>query len=59
MKISDLAGKTRIAVVALMAATLLLGACSSDSDDSSEAIGYSDDEYVTTEIGRASCRERV
>ncbi len=48
MKISDLAGKTRFAMAALLAAILLLGACSSDSDDSSEAIGYSNDEYVTT-----------
>jgi len=48
MTSSNLAGKTRIAVAALLAATLLLGACSGSSDDSSEAIGYSDDEYVTT-----------
>jgi len=48
MKISDLTGKTRIAVAALLAATLLLGACSSAFDNPSETIGYDDDEYVTT-----------
>ncbi len=48
MKISDLAGKNRIAVAAMLAAILLLGACSGSSDDASETIGYSNDEYVTT-----------
>jgi len=38
MKISDLAGKTRIAVAALLAAALLLAACSSASDDAGESI---------------------
>jgi hypothetical protein len=49
MKISDLAGKTRIAVAVLLAATLLLGACSSAFDNASETITNGDDaEYVTT-----------
>lgn len=50
MNISDLAGKTRIAVAALLAATLLLGACNSDSDGAAESIGYNEDEYVTTVV---------
>ena len=45
---SNLAGRTRIAVAALLAAILLLGACSGSSDDSSETVAYSDDGYVTT-----------
>jgi hypothetical protein len=49
MKISDLAGKTRIAATVLLAATLLLGACSSAFDNASETIANGDDaEYVTT-----------
>lgn len=60
MKIFYLAGKTRIAVAALLAATLLLGACSSAFDNASETIGHGDDgEYATTvayasEEGKAS-----
>jgi hypothetical protein len=51
MKISDLAGKTRIAVAVLLAATLLLGACSSVFDNASETIANGDDaEYVTTAV---------
>ena len=48
MTISDLKGKTRIAVAALLAATLLLGACSSAFDDAGETIAYSEEEYATT-----------
>ncbi len=48
MTISDLTGKTRIAVAASLAAVLLLGACSGDSGEASETIGYGAEEYVTT-----------
>jgi hypothetical protein len=49
MKFSDLAGRTRVAVAVLLAATLLLGACSSAFDNASETTAYGDDaEYVTT-----------
>ncbi len=48
MKISDMAVKTRTALAALLAATLLLGACSSASDGAAESIGYGEDEYLTT-----------
>jgi hypothetical protein len=48
MTISNPTGKTRIAVAALLAAVLLLGACSSSFDDASVATGVNDGEYVTT-----------
>jgi hypothetical protein len=48
MTISDPKGKTRIGVAALLAAVLLLGACTSSSDDAFESVGYDDDVYVTT-----------
>ncbi len=53
MTISDLKGKTRIALAALLAAVLLLGACSSAFDNASESVGYNDDEYVTTVVAAA------
>ena len=48
MTISDLTGKTRIGLAAMLAAVLLLGACSGSFDDASETIAYDDGEYVTT-----------
>ena len=59
MKISDLAGKTRIAVATLLAAVLLLGACSSDSDSSSESVDYDGTEFVETTVMMASEDEAV
>jgi hypothetical protein len=50
MKISDLTGKTRVAVAALLAATLLLGACSSTFDDTADSVDYDESEYVTTVV---------
>jgi hypothetical protein len=59
MKNSDLAGKTRIAVATLLAAALLLGACSSASDDSSESLAYDGAELVETTVMMASEDEAV
>ena len=50
MKISDLAGKTRVAVAAVLAATLLLGACNSAFEDDADSADYDESEYVTTVV---------
>jgi len=50
MKISDLTGRTRVAVAALLAATLLLGACSSTFDDTADSVDYDESEHVTTVV---------
>ncbi|MEA3501739.1 MAG: DUF4349 domain-containing protein [Actinomycetota bacterium] len=53
MRTSDLAGKTRIAVVALLATILLLGACSSAFDNASESIRFDEAESPVTTAAMA------
>ena len=50
MKISNLTGKTRAAVAALLVATLALGACSSAFDESSDSAGYDETEFTETTV---------
>ena len=54
MKISDLTGKTRVAAAALLAATLLLGACSSVFEEASDSVGYNEMEFTETTVVMAS-----
>ena len=50
MKTFDLAGKARIAVVALLAAALLLGACSSAFETASDSIDYDESNFTETTV---------